>query len=106
MHSFVLCVQRTAVFAWSVKFTVVMSHEEEREQSYTVQFLHRQGKNCVETLHAIQTMYREEALLRIPLLLFLARRHRPNLTDHAKTVILQTLSTNERVDIFYRNLVY
>ncbi len=43
--------------------------------------------NHVETLHAIQTMYGEEALQGIPLLLFLARHHRWNLTNHAKTIV-------------------
>ncbi len=66
---------------------IVMSLKEEREQCYTIQFLHRQGKNHVETLHAIQMMYGEEALLGIPLSLFLARHHRCNLTDHAKTIV-------------------
>ncbi len=37
----------------------VMSCKEEREQRYAIQFLHRRGKNCVETLHAIQTTYGE-----------------------------------------------
>ncbi len=58
-----------------------------REQSYAIQFLHRQGKNYVETLHTIQTMYKEEALLRIPLSVFFARHRRRNLTDHTKIVI-------------------
>ncbi len=46
----------------------VMSCEKERgqyaQQRYMIQFLHKPGKNCVETLHAIQATYWEEAVSR------------------------------------------
>ncbi len=69
------------------QITEVMSREEEREQRYAIQFIHRQGKNRLETLHAIQTTYREGTLLRTPFSLFFARYYRRNLIDHATTTV-------------------
>ncbi len=50
------------------QITAMMSCEEEREryaqQRYAIQFLHRQEKNCIETLHAIQKLCGEEAVSR------------------------------------------
>ncbi len=55
-------------FCMVCQIIAVMYREEEREwyaqQHYVIQFLHRQGKNCVETLHSIQTTYGEEAVSR------------------------------------------
>ncbi len=75
---------------WVVRqITAVMSSEEEQEQRYMIQFLHRQGKNHVETLQAIQTTYRE-ALLCIPLSLFLARHHHCFDRQHKNSCSLNT----------------
>ncbi len=59
---------KNSCFCMVYQITAMMSLEEEREwyaqQRYAVQFLHRQEKNCVETLHAIQKPYGEEAVSR------------------------------------------